>query len=185
MEGTADDRYFEWLYSHIGSVDDKNPRHTFWELAKQMYQKRFFWFVPNDDNRAMDGKLLRESFINDMGGEGVSQSWMDLPCSFLEMLIALSAHTAFETYGEAGDWFWKILENLGLNRFSDSRYNPHVAHEIDECMERVMRREYGADGTGGLFPLRHAQRDQRNVEIWYQKEAYLIEGLRVNNGPRV
>ncbi len=185
MDGTADDRYFEWLYSHIGPVNYNNPRHSYWSLAKQLYTKKFRWFVRNDENRAEDGVQLREEFIERWGHEGLDPNWMSLECSLFEMLVALSERLAFESYGEVGDWFWKLMENLGLNRYTDNLYNPSVAQDINETLDRVLDRDYGFDGAGGLFPLREAARDQRRVEIWYQKEAYLLEGLRVANGPRV
>ena len=31
------------------------------------------------------------------------------------------------------------------------------------------------DGFGGLFPLKHAKKDQRKVEIWYQLQNWLME----------
>lgn len=185
MHGTADDRYFEWLYSHIAPVTYNNPRHTFWSLAKQLYTTKFRWSVRNDQNRAADGIELREEFVDRWGHEGVPVGWMDLECSVLEMLIALCERLTFESYGEVSDWFWKLMENLEIHRYSDHRYNATALHEIDEVLERVLDRHYGRDGVGGLFPLREGRRDQRRVEIWYQKEAYLLEGLRVNNGPRV
>jgi hypothetical protein len=185
MDGTADDRYFEWLYSLIGSVNQKNRRRNYWSLARQLYVKRFRVVVRRDVNRAEDGICLRDEFVERWGHEGIDPGWMDLDCSLLEMLIALSAHLAFESYGETGDWFWKLMENLELQRYSDNVYNATIADDIDDVIERVLDRAYGPDGVGGLFPLRDADRDQRRVEIWYQKEAYLLEGLRVNNGPRV
>lgn len=185
MHGTADDRYFEWLYSHIGPVEYNNPRHTFWSLARQLYVTKFRWFVHNDENRAADGIQLREEFMDRWGHEGVEPNWLDLECSVFEMLIALSERLAFESYGEVSDWFWKLMENLGLTAYNDLTYNAVHSDEIAEAVNRVLDRTYGRDGTGGLFPLREGRRDQRRIELWYQKEAYLLEGLRVNNGPRV
>lgn len=185
MHGTADDRYFEWLYSHIGPVNYDNPGHTYWSMAKQFHTTKFTWFVRNDANRAEDGLLLREAFIDKWGDEGVTVEWLTLDCSILEMLIALSDRLAFESYGGVADWFWQLMSNLGLQRYTDRYYNQHNSGEIAEVLQRVLDRTYGYDGSGGLFPLREATRDQRKVELWYQKEAYLLEGLRVNNGPRV
>lgn len=186
MDGTADDRFFEWLYSHIGPVVYNNPRHTHWKMMRQLYQIEFRAFILNDSNRAEDGMALREEFINQWGPEGINEEWMDLPCSLFEMLIALAGRAAFESYGSTGDWFWKFMENLGLDRYTDHVYNNHVAQDINDVAERVIQRHYSHDGTGGLFPLRSPQNDQRSVELWYQLQAYLIEGLNgVANGPRV
>lgn len=185
MDGTADDRYFEWLYSHIGPVNYNNPRHTFWELAKQLYTKKFRWSIENDANRAEEGCMLRDEFVERKGHEGIDSNWMTLPCSFLEMVLVLSDRMAFESYGDMQGWFWKLMENLEVDKYTDFIYNKSVASEINHILDRVLDREYGPDGVGGLFPLRDNHgRDQRRVELWYQKEAYLLEGLSVHNGPR-
>jgi hypothetical protein len=44
---------------------------------------------------------------------------------------------------------------------------------VDEILERVIGRTYRPDGRGGFFPLRYAEKDQREVELWYQLNAYV------------
>lgn len=186
MSGTADDRYFEWLYSHIGPVTYNNPDHTYWSITRQLYKTVFTWHIRNDQNRAEDGLALREVFIDETGDPGdITLEWLNLPCSVFEMMIALSDRLAFESYGDTGAWFWKMMENLHLDRYTDRLYTRHVEDEVTETLYCLVNRDYGMDGTGGLFPLRESRRDQRRVELWYQKEAYLLEGLRIPNGPHV
>lgn len=183
MPGTADDLYLEWLYSQIAPLKTKSRRESHWELARQLYMTRFYWSVRHDKNRAEDGQTLRDEYLRQTGDPEPHDNWMEMDCSVLEMLVALSDRVAFESYGTIGDWFFKLMENVGLDRYVDYRYNAHVRHEVDMTIHRVLDREYAEDGTGGFFPLRLAERDQRKIELWYQKEAYLLEGLRVNNGP--
>lgn len=182
MDGTADDRYFEWLYSHIGPVDQRTSRQTFWSLARQMYRTEFTWKIGRDRNRAEHGCQLRDEFADRWGHEGLDPNWMSLPCSFLEMTLALSYHLAYESYGEAHDWFWKLMSNTGLSRYNDRRFDEG---EVRHIIDRVMGRYYNSDGSGGFFPLVHPRQDQREVELWYQKEAYLLEGHSISNGPVV
>lgn len=182
-EGTLDDRYFEWLYGQIASVRNKNPARSYWNLARQLYTTRFIHFVPNDDNRALDGQELRYEFLSETSEVEIDSSWMLLECSMLEMMIALARRAAFESESEAADWFGTFLENIEIDRYTDARYNAEIAKEVDETLERVNKRTYSQDGTGGLFPLREATQDQRTVELWYQMSAYLLEGDRVANGP--
>lgn len=144
---------------------------------RQLYVKEFVWLIPNDDNRAEDGKALRYEFINEQGIDEVDQAWLDLGCSFLEMLIALARRAAFESDDEVVEWFWRFIFNLGLNNHTDSAYTRETEREVDNVLDTVIFRTYDADGLGGLFPLTHPRQDQRKVELWYQLAAYLTEGL--------
>lgn len=144
---------------------------------RQLYVKEFVWLIPNDDNRAEDGKALRYEFINEQGIDEVDQEWLDLGCSFLEMLIALARRAAFESDDEVVEWFWRFIFNLGLNNHTDSAYTRETEREVDNVLDIVIFRTYDADGLGGLFPLTHPRQDQRKVELWYQLAAYLTEGL--------
>lgn len=139
-----------------------------------MFRKEFVWFVPNDDNRAEDGRYLRCEFIEDQGLEeaDVDPDWLGMGCSFLEMLVGLSRRLSFLGDGEARDWFWHLVNNLGL-RYNDRRRFPDEV--VEEVLDNVIWRTYEPNGDGGLFPLRRPDRDQRDVELWYQLNAYLLE----------
>lgn len=95
----------------------------------------------------------------------------------LEMLIGLSRRLSFEAEGEPREWFWELIENIGLTHTNDQIYDEKIAEEIDEALDRVIWRKYLPNGRGGLFPLDHADRDQRTVEIWYQLNSYLMADL--------
>lgn len=185
MNGTINDRYFEWLYSRIGSVRNRNPMRSYWELARQFYTTEFVWFVPNDDNRAQDGIDLRYEFIEEWGRDDVDQLWLDLECSFLEMFIALSRRLSFESSGTAYEWFWKLMQNLEISTYTDDIYEISIAEEVDEVLQRINYRTYDPSGRGGLFPIRNPSEDQRQVEIWYQMSTYLIEGDYIDHGPKL
>lgn len=174
MNGTIDDRYFEWLYSHIGSVRNRNPSRSWWGLARQLYTKPFVWFVPNDDNRIADGLELRGEFLEQYG-EGVNHEWEDLECSIFEMLLALARRASFEAEGTPSDWFWTFMDNMDLRMWTDKLYSREVEQIIDQSLTTLVERTYQDNGLGGLFPLKFAQEDQRNVEIWYQMSSYLLE----------
>ena len=158
--------------SKVASVLEKDKSQTYWTLAKAMLQKEFVWFVPNDDNRLEDGRLLRYDFIAEEELDA-DREWMELGCSFLEMLVALSYRLSFEDGQPAEFWFAQLLDNLGLKDCTDA--SPYPPADIDQVLDTVIWRTYRANGRGGLFPLRRPQQDQREVEIWYQLSAYLIE----------
>lgn len=175
MDGTIDDRYLEWLYAHVASVRNRNPHRSYWELMRRLYSTKFHWFIHNDDNRASDGLELRAEFIQRWGTDGIDAAWLQLDCSFLEMLIALSRRAAYDSHGSAGDWFWLMIKNLELRDYTDEIYEISIDEEVTEVLNRVNDRTYERDGTGGLFPLREPKENQRRVEIAYQLAAYLLE----------
>lgn len=184
-EGTLDDRYFEWLYKEVGAVRNRNPRRSYWRLTRQLYTIPFLWNIANDDNRLEDGIELRDEFLGGIGELERIDNWMSLPCSVLEMLIALARRASFESYGTTGDWFWHFLQNLNCKGYTDAVYSTAIEREVSRVIDRMINREYGFDGAGGLFPLREPRQDQRRVELWYQLSAYILEGDYIDHGPLV
>ncbi len=176
MTEPLDEQYLKWLYRQVASVKLKNPARTYWSLLRHLYKKEFVWLVPNDDNRVEDGRDLRYEFINEKGITP-DPNWMGIGCSMLEMLIGLSRRLAFEGEGLASGWFWHMLENLDLRNFSDALFKESVELdiEIDDILDRVIWRTYDSDGLGGLFPLKEPDEDQRDVELWYQMSAYVLD----------
>lgn len=173
MDGPLDEQYLRWLYSQVLPIESRKSVRTFWALLRQLYVKEFVWYVPNDDNRLEDGRDLRYEFLalEDLPDD---PEWTSLGCSILEMLIGLSRRLAFQMDGEPRFWFWQLLENIGLDKYND-RYYKNSEEEVNEVLERVIWRNYDEDGRGGLFPLRHPDDNQREVELWYQMSAYILE----------
>lgn len=144
-------------------------------MLEQLFLTEFVWFIPNDDNRAEDGRDLRREFLSELDIEPHDPEWAKIGCSMLEMMVGLSRRLAFQADGEPRDWFWDLIKNAGLDRFNDQkRYNQETVANI---LEKIIWRTYHEDGRGGLFPLQRAQEDQRDVELWYQLSAYLLEKL--------
>jgi hypothetical protein len=178
VNATLDELYLRWLYAHISPVSVKNPARTYWLFAKQLFDKEFVWFIPNDDNRIADGLALRDEFLDDCNFDEVDSGWMGLGCSMLEMLIALSRRLSFLIEREPRDCFWLLVEHLeGLTDYSDKQYknNPDMALYVDTTLDRIIWRTYHYSGSGGLFPLRDPDRDQRTTEIWTQMSAWVLE----------
>jgi hypothetical protein len=170
---TLDSRYLDWLYSHIGPAkNNRNPARSFWLLTELLHITRFTWSVANDDNRIEDGKDLRMEFL-DIEAARRDRNWLGQDCSVLEMMIALSRRLEFEAGRTAYEWFWHLIENLDI-RITDENF---VGSEygVSRALKRLVDRTYRRDGVGGLFPLKHPDEDQREVEIWYQMAAYLLE----------
>jgi len=168
-----DELYLEWLYSQVGSVRERNPSRTYWKILKILFTKEFVWIVPNDDNRAEDGRDLRQEFLEDHDIQSADPNWTRLGCSVLELMVGLSRRLSFEDDGEPDAWFWRLMENLGLERYNDHTLIPERA--VDELLNGLIWRTYKHNGAGGFFPLKRTIKDQRGIEIWYQACAYLLE----------
>jgi hypothetical protein len=71
-----------------------------------------------------------------------------------------------------------MLANADLDGFDDEKMLKDgmcAYYYVCEIEGKIMDRRYERNGQGGLFPLRKPAMDQRDVEIWYQANAYMIE----------
>lgn len=168
--GTWDDLYLDWLYNEVV----KNKRLTYWRLFRHLYKTPFRWFVPNDGNRAQDGIDLRKEW-RDVIDVDPDSRWMELPCSVLEMMIALARRMEFEAEASPDYWFFDLLENLGFGDYHDG--GGYSMNAVTRQLQILMDRVYEPNGVGGLFPVRRTNKDQRRVELWYQMSEYLLQGL--------
>lgn len=170
--GTLDDQYLTWLYGQVKVVRTRRSSSTYWDLFRQLFSTEFAWFVPNDDNRAADGRELRREWMT-VAGKDADPDWLGLGCSFLELLIGLSRRLAFEAGNDGPSWFWHLIDNLGLLGYHDR--SGFKFEEVEEITSRVIWRTYEPNGNGGLFPIPNTTNDQRQVEIWYQLSEYLLQ----------
>ena len=65
-----------------------------------------------------------------------------------------------------------MVVSLGLGAMHDANYDPEY---VDSVIDRFLDREYESNGEGGLFTVKHTNRDLRTVEIWCQMCWYLDE----------
>lgn len=146
-------------------------------LCFDLFTTPFEWFVDRDENRASDGRNLRYDFLDDMGYQS-NLEWLSMDASIFEMLVALANSASFQTDTPSRRWFWTFLRNVGLGDLTDDIYDDNARDHFTYIIETVMHRRYDPSGLGGFFPLRNPERDQRDVELWYQLSAYLIENFK-------
>ena len=73
-------------------------------------------------------------------------------------------------------WFWEMIGNLGIDEYDDEHWEePTSRNMVDYILDRWLDRRFRMDGIGGIFPMREADEDQRDVEIWYQMNLYFLE----------
>lgn len=156
------DEYFEWLCE---KVDAKEETKHFLNI---LHSTEFVAKVENDENRAVDGHLLRFEFEYHCKNLEIEppKIEMNMYCSVLEMMVGLAARMIFIRNRPVPEWFWEIVENL-MRASNDM--------DIYDMLNRFINREYNENGFGGLFPLLEPPCDQRKVEIWSQMHAYCNE----------
>ncbi len=170
--------YFDWLYRQCFRIRDLESPLSYSMVCKIMHDTEFTPLVPNDENREHDGRELRDEFVDLLNGR-TAASRREIHslgnASVFEVLVALSRRANFIAGIGPDQWFRTFLSNLGLLKYSDEAYDPRDSLEIIHILEKFNRRAYTRNGRGGIFPLRKARDDQRQIEIWYQMSAYMKE----------
>ena len=176
-----EDLYFNWLYDKVKGI---YYDELLWFLYTRPYK------VTKDDmdhSRMIDCNGLRRDFEKSHAaiGELVDP---DSPYSFLEMLIAMAIRCDDsimyeERYGDRSiDWFWCFIDNLGLSRATNSRWNRHWQNYAEECCQRILNRDYKRNGEGGLFVINdHPDVDIRKIPLWTQLNWWIHENLTNGN----
>lgn len=170
------DEYFEWL-SYVVCGEQYESEVSYRKLLTHLHEVEFTYILPMDENRAGNGINLRYRWALDIDEDtDYILDVLDGPCSVLEMMVALALHCEENImddpmYGNrTGQWFWGMVNNLGLGAMYDKLYDERY---VDEVITRFLNREYERDGRGGLFTIKNCKYDLRDVEIWHQLSWYL------------
>ena len=178
MRSDLNSEYFDWMCNLVCS--NKYSRVSYRKLLNYLNDTEFEYILPMDANRLEDGIGLRYRFGRMCGYDSrVIASELDIrPCSILEMMIALAIRCEEDIMDNpdigdrTGQWFWGMIVNLGLGSMTDSKFDEDY---VDDVVYTFLNREYGPNGEGGLFTVKHPRQDLRNVDIWYQLCWYLDE----------
>lgn len=171
----VNEEYFEWLYSLV--CGERFSRETSYrKLLVQLHNTDFIYTHPRDINRAKDGADLRYRFALFKGLDDVPSYLDEYPCSVFEMMVALAIRCEETIMDDpqigdrTGQWFWGMVNSLGLGSMLDDVYDSNVVNDI---INRFLYREYEPDGRGGLFTIKYCEYDLRKAEIWHQLNWYL------------
>lgn len=174
FEDRVNDEYFDWLCDLV-DIKRFSRRVSYRKLLMHLHNIEFVWFIPRDDNRADDGIQLRRRYAL-VQDDLTLQRYLKGPCSVFEMMVALAIRCEETIMDDAslgnrtGQWFWGMINNLGLSPMSDTKFDRNF---VDNIITRFLNRDYEPDGKGGLFTVRHCEYDLRTVEIWCQLSWYL------------
>lgn len=204
MDITVDDKiekrniqfaYMSWLVStYINNNDAMDNYHN---LICGLFKTKFIPIVGNDDNRAGDGRALRQRFVDflankkEYGDRRIQKIvWIlysDPDANMLEVMIGICLRLEDMTRSFVPDnscthWFIQLLNNLNIEDLTDDIYNDVNGDDrLYETMKILNDREYDSLGHGSFFPMKdtkkNRKRDYRTIEIWYQMQAWTGENI--------
>lgn len=185
--------YFMYLCNMVNMNNGNNEfdvydsNRTFFMLANKLFNTKFKFLIPMDENRLKDGGNLRYWYgllgSNFNSYEGLD----DGKVSVLEVLIALADRVdrdimqGIEPVDRSVKWFWLFLNNLGIAHYTDIGWNYKSEVEVGTILDNWMMRNFDFAGNGSPFPLKNPVEDQRNVEIWNQVQYYIQENYNYLN----
>ena len=166
------DRYLKYLCEIVGRS------YSYENLLRHLHDIEFYSLMPSDDDRELDGNDIRKQFLEDTEGLNSLSVFPNFHCSVLELLIGVAIRLDRDMEGcvyerSVSEWFWILIENLELEYCDDICYEKMGGfEEVERKIDKFLERKYCFNGYGGLFPLKYPEKDQRNVEIWYQMAAW-------------
>lgn len=170
------DEYFLWLCDIVNA-----DMLRYGELMWYLHDIDFVYCLELDESRAIEGLGLREEWYQ----QNPYEDWivfMDKGCSVLEVLIGLArrieaALSDVNTGDRTRVWFWEMVRNLGLKRYTNDvlRNDENAQMEVRMIVNRWLNREFDVDGRGSVFPIDIPNNDQRELSMIYQMYDYLFD----------
>ena len=120
------------------------------ELASVWDELDFTWYIPEDEDKAIQALRMRDEYRYETGMPSPRQA----PASFLEVFVSITDTLTAMLYQDRESFTKSILLNVGARSYSDDgRLPSEIREEALNIAERVMYRTYSRNGTGGLFRI--------------------------------
>jgi len=177
--------YLCWLMNQ-GQINAEGP-DGYLRLCEIMNSVYFVSLVAFDENRAEEGKALREEWGESRGDILEPGTLIPYTCTMLEMIVILGRRMEYEMMDSqfeagTGKWVRELLENAGLAYFRNDIFDidpEYSANRIRKILSDIIYRRYGRDGTGGFFPVTDRNVDQKGEELLIQMNNYLAENYDI------
>ena len=168
-------RYFDWLVFKVTNEEDRNE---YSQLLDILYKTPFTALLERDSNRVSEVRGMREDFKDEADFMGEEFEPIDIPVSLLEVMVVLScgAESIMQGFDDIDNrrWFAAMLQNSGLVFYNNDNFDER---EVNKICYRIIFREYGFHGEGGLFYIPNLPErldcDLKDVELWQQLMWYI------------
>ena len=182
--------YLCWLMNRA-QLDAEGPG-GYRTLCERLQETEFVPQLEMDGNRNEDCLELRvdyATYCTDIqDADECDVTWMLEQCfgehgTMMELILVLAEKMQYETLESefeagTGKWFRELLSNCGLHRCTNEEMEENP-EDVEEILERIIYRQIGWDGEGGLFPLMYPIRNQRYAELIAQMNDYLEENYEL------
>ena len=159
------ERYFRWLLKFIGNGFCR--KNSYFELLKYLFNVEYYWYIPMDENRAVDGVDLRHRFVTECDEDlEASYTLLSGPANVLEVLVALSIKMEYIVRGsielsKSGQWFWGMIKSLGIFDCYDGCFD-------EEEAEYFLGEWFDPASGISIFP-------DKSGELWSQAMEFLSD----------
>lgn len=171
--------YLDKLIESV-ELDDKTEQFSYLlEYLDTVNYGHFIW-SKLDEDRVQKGKKIREEYaelyLNGRQKDkflSAMEEEFEGGISFLEFLISLAKSMSETMYfdNHLADFFWPIIDNLGLNCMTNDEFDCDV---VDSVLVVLKDRSYERDGSGGgLFYVPNAKFDMRKIDYLQQANLWL------------
>lgn len=176
------DAYMKWM---LDKIDFKKRNHKkYGKLLKILNEIEYEFTTLLDENRLSDALNMRNEFLEECCGYSYSKFDSSMVsacpnivlfgphrCSVLEMLVAMSIRCEIEMTGEPGcdvlgRMFWIAIDNSGLSKFTDDRFD-------GQFVRKIVRETTNSD----IFPFNRSGIDKSRVDLWYAMQLWIAENL--------
>ena len=166
--------YLTWLVNRMNIVEGRDYNL----LLRELYNYEFYAIVKYDEDRGMDGVVLRDIWAEETGYRG---SVNFRPPTILETIIGISLRIEDKIFGGpwADEWdykmiFWDLIKNLGLLEY-DGELSSRDYEFIGTVLEGFLSKTSHCDTFGNIFIFSVTPRNVRKMNLWAQMDAYIVE----------
>lgn len=178
--------YLCWLMNQC-QLEAAGP-YGYLSLCEILLDTYFLSLIEFDENRAEEGRELREEWAESQGGDISETEMLPYTCNMLELILVMARRMAYEMMDSqyeagVGKWVMEILENAGLATFRNDYFETdpeYHGNRIKAILKDIIYRRYLHTGDGGFFPAKfYTTKDYRKMELLTQMNNYLAENYDI------
>lgn len=178
--------YLCWLMNQC-QLEAAGP-DGYLSLCEILLDTYFLSLIEFDENRAEEGKALREEWAESVCGDTFDTDLLPYTCTMLELILVMARRMAYEMADSqyeagVGKWVMEILENAGLATFRNDYFETdpeYHGNRIKAILKDIIYRRYLHTGDGGFFPAKfYTTKDYRHMELLTQMNNYLAENYDI------
>lgn len=160
-------KYFDFLVESV-ELDNKTRRYSL--LLEYLYHTPFEFneHFELDEDRIKIGIEMRENWaFSELTRDARDEFLEDFGpgISALEFFVSMAKTISDILYFDPkwGQFFWQMIENLGLDTMNDDEFDQEI---VDNILRDLWLRNFKRDGSGGgLFCVPNCKFDMRKLDF--------------------